>query len=267
MRCIYINLADAADRRARIEATFARCAPAGWRLERLEASGPADVADIPGPLTPAEKGCFLSHRRALEAACAEPGDVMILEDDADFTARSFAVLEQLAAATEGGWELLWTDPSLMAVREFVSCAVDYPELAASGRFRVTDLRGVVFTGATAYVVREAAKRGLLDRLAGATFDRPYDLKLRDLVHAGEVRGAYVFPFVTTLAGQADQSTIIGQAPLHERARNLFRRLMFIDRDLAGCRAAAAALSERAEADDHAMVCSAILGALLAPQQA
>jgi GR25 family glycosyltransferase involved in LPS biosynthesis len=262
MRCLYINLAQADERRRRIEESFSKLAPPNWTLERIEAAGQGDVTNVLGTTTPAEKGCFVSHRQALKAAITQPGDVMIFEDDATFTARSFEVLEQLLANTEG-WEILWTDPSITAIDEFIQCAIDYPALVAAGRFRIKSLQRVQFVGTSSYIVRESAKRKLLELIDKSDIDRAYDLHLANLVHCGVIGGFYAFPFVTTITELAEESQISDAAGVYEAARNLFRHLMFMDRDLKICKVGSDALLGRVN-DDHAQTCGAIVAALLCP---
>jgi GR25 family glycosyltransferase involved in LPS biosynthesis len=261
MRCLYINLALATDRRQQIEESF-RLAPAGWSLERIEASTPDDVVGVSGHVSPTAKACYLSHRRALEYALKTPGDVMILEDDAAFSSRSFAVIDQLCATT-GDWDVLLTDVALLESSDIINACVAWGAMSPSGRFRIGPLRGVSFAGATAYIVRESAKPRLLGSLAQTTVETPYDFRLRDLFNAGALSGAYVFPFVTTVSPHADASQIsLGAQSLREASYNAFRRVMFMDRDLAAGLQAAEALLDRVQ-DDHARACGAAITALLA----
>ena len=70
--CVFINLADAVARRVAFEADFAAVQEPGWSLTRFEALGPAAVGALAGNLTPAEKGCFASHRAAVAAHADDP---------------------------------------------------------------------------------------------------------------------------------------------------------------------------------------------------
>ena len=106
MQIYYINLARRTDRRAFMEAQFARL---GLEATRIEAVTPDDLTDadrqgkrehwISGALSDAALCCSLSHHRALNAllATSEPWG-LILEDDAVLSTRLPAFLEAFAKA-------------------------------------------------------------------------------------------------------------------------------------------------------------------------
>lgn len=68
MKCHYINLDTATERRATLEANFARCGRPDWSLHRFSALDQATVQElgVPGTRSWREKGCFLSHRSVIE---------------------------------------------------------------------------------------------------------------------------------------------------------------------------------------------------------
>ena len=236
-RCVFINLAAAAERRGAVEASFAAAAPAGWSLERFEALTPSDVAAVPGGLKPAEKACFASHRAALAADLDSAGHLMIAEDDVVFSPRTFAALDQLLAQAPD-WDVLFTDVAFCDLALMVHLARRRDPMAAAGEQMILNLRGRAWNGATAYLVRGSAKARLHAALAAATaMDRPYDLFLRDLCEAGELKAGVCFPFLTTVSAAADASQIqSGPDVVFDQTLSAFRRLMFVERDLDQCRA-------------------------------
>jgi GR25 family glycosyltransferase involved in LPS biosynthesis len=244
MRCLYINLDKAEDRRRSLEQNFRGTAPKTWTLERVSAAGPADVSRVPGRCTPAEKGCFASHIRALEMSLSDAADVLIVEDDEMFSARSFEVIETILAM-RSTWDVLFTDLALVEPPTMVRYGKLWGDLTAAGRHQLDDLSKTFFAGSSAYVVRGGSKRRLLDLLTAiGELDTPYDLVLQALIHGGQISGRMCFPFITTLGPLASDTQIqSAREGLRDRAFNTFRRLMFVDRDLAACSADGAILEQ------------------------
>ncbi|WP_421936317.1 glycosyltransferase family 25 protein [Phenylobacterium sp.] len=261
MKCHYINLDTATARRANLEAAFRAVNPAGWELVRIAASGPDAAAGVQGAITATEKACWLSHRRAIEAALGDDEPVVIVEDDVRFSPRTFPILAALATA-DSEWDLLYSDVILTEISSMVTYARDWPQLARAGNFRMQDLATLPFVGAAGYVVRGGSKRRVLEALDSLPFDRAYDVALRDLIHQGVLQGRACFPFLTAPSVDADASTIQpSQLQFRDAAINAFRRLMFVDRDLEASRRDVAAL-EAAHGDPAATVLGGVLGALV-----
>jgi GR25 family glycosyltransferase involved in LPS biosynthesis len=245
-RCVFINLDEAAERRSQIEASFGRTVRAGWSLERFPALGPPQVSDVPGSLSPAEKGCFASHSSVIAARLDDDDHLFVAEDDAVFSPQTFALVDQLFANQT--WDVIFTDAALCDLALMLQLARQRDAMVARGEYNSIDLKGRSFFGATAYAVRGSSKRRLHAALAARTsLDLPYDLALRDLCHEGALRMAVCFPFVTTVAAQADASQIQGgEHAVFDQTLNAFRRLMYVARDLDICRRDAADLGARCD---------------------
>ena len=261
--CVYINL-DAAERRRRaVEASFARAAPQGWSLQRFAALAPADVADLPGRLSDAEKGCFASHRAALGKALDDEADLFVAEDDIVFSRQAFGVVGGFLGRG-GDWDVLLADVALCDLSLMIHLARARDGMVGRGEYTLVDLARRSWFGATAYAVRGASKRKLHDLLsADSALDQPYDLKLRELGQAGAIRIAACFPFVTTVAAEADRSQI-QQAPhaFFDQTLNAYRRLMYVERDLDQCRRDNARL--RAQCDEPSALVGDIFAAMVTP---
>jgi GR25 family glycosyltransferase involved in LPS biosynthesis len=262
--CVFINLPAAEDRRHSVEASFAASTAGDWRLHRFEALGPPDVASIPGALSPAEKACFASHRAALGERLQDEDPVLIVEDDAVFSPQAFEVLDGLLAQG-GDWDLIFTDAALCDFNLMVHLASRRDGMAARGEYLPVDLKGRSFFGTTAYAVRGASKRRLHAALAAAeALDAPYDLFLRDLIHSGELKAAVAFPFLTSLAPQADGSQIQGgEAQVFDATLNAYRRLMYVARDLDRCRVDAERL-RAANGDEASRMVGAVFATIVSP---
>ena len=112
MECVYINLDSRPDRRRSIESSFDRSRAGGWTLSRFDAVDIARVADVgvPGMASPAEKGCFLSHRNVIRQHLFAEDACMVLEDDAVFGEATCQVIDQsLANLRETDWDIIFTD--------------------------------------------------------------------------------------------------------------------------------------------------------------
>ncbi|HXA38841.1 MAG TPA: glycosyltransferase family 25 protein [Phenylobacterium sp.] len=260
--CVFINLPAAEARRRDIEASFARTAAGAWSLSRFKALGPADVAAIPGALTPAEKACFASHRTALGEHLAGDDPVLIVEDDAVFSPQAFGVLDGLLGRG-GDWDLIFTDAALCDFNLMVHLAARRDGMVTRGEYLPVDLKGRSYFGATAYAVRGSSKRRVHAALAAAELNQPYDLFLRDLIHSGSLKAAVVFPFITSLSAEADGSQIQGDdTAVFDRTLNAYRRLMYVARDLDRCRADAQRLA--AHTDEAARLVGAVFAAVVSP---
>ena len=90
-----------------------------------------------------------------------------------------------------------------------------------------------YAGATAYIVNRKSKDKILGLLPrGGPYDVPYDIQIQQLVAGGKLRAFVTFPFTVALSSQADTSQIRAPNP-QEAAMIAFRRLMCLERDIAG----------------------------------
>lgn len=262
MRARYINLDAAVERRGQVEASFGRAPHGGWELTRFPAVGAADMAQAPGRLQPSEKACFESHRRLIGQHLDDDAPLLVLEDDVAFSSLTFPVLDAMLGGPED-WDLLFTDVAIFEpaqILEFVRAR----ELQARDQEVVTaSLNGMGFVAATAYLIRGSSKAKLYKLLVEAgELDLPYDVHLQQLCARGELKAAVCVPFITTLSDHAGRSQIRDELPASHQALNLFRRLMFIERDPAACVEAARVLQAQLPAPEFAL--GAVVGALSLP---
>jgi glycosyl transferase family 25 len=262
--CVFINLPAAAERRTGLEASFAGAQACGWTLHRFEALGPSQVASVGGALTPSEKACFASHRTALGRHLGDDDPILIVEDDAVFSPQTFGVLDAMLAQA-GDWDVLYTDAALCDFNLMVHLANRRDAMAARGEYQAIDLRGRSFFGATAYAVRGAAKARLHAALAAAeALNQPYDLFLRDLINTGALKAAVCFPFLTTLAPQADASQIQAkETAVFDATLNAYRRLMYVARDLDRCRTDAQRLA--AHTNEASRLVGSVFATIVSPE--
>jgi len=244
--CVYINLAARPDRRAAIERSFEACKAPGWSLTRFEAVDVSQVEawSVPGQARPSEKACFLSHRELIRASVGTGRPVMVLEDDAAFGARSCAVIDRaLGGAVEASWDLLFTDVCAPNVGVWPDLIKLRRQFDRTGETRFVSLNQFNFAGATAYLLNERSKAALLTLLdAVERIDVAVDIHLRRWTHRGALRAFMLFPFPTTLADEAEVSSVqqlSNASP--EAVWNLFRRMVWLERDLAAQASAVEAL--------------------------
>jgi GR25 family glycosyltransferase involved in LPS biosynthesis len=264
MRCVYINLDQAVERRRQNEASLAAAAP---RLQaiRFSAVGAAEAQRTPGRISPGEKGCFLSHLRVLEGAVDDLEPLFVLEDDAVISPRFNSVIQQALAATHLDWDLLFTDVGIGSRDQMLALAKVRHDLIRGGLFRLLDLKDTPFFGSAGYVVKPGSKAKVLRALRQAdSLDVPYDLYLRRLVASGQLKARMCFPFVTTITESGASQIQPGQHAFADLTLNTYRRLMFVDRDLSETRKLAKMLLDRAEEDDGAELTGLVFWALTSP---
>jgi hypothetical protein len=258
---VFINLDGSKERRAAVEASFARAPHEGWTLERFPAVAPGPRTTGAMPL--GAQGCFLSHLDVLAASLDDEAPVFIVEDDVVFSKETFGLVGQLLSARHE-WDLLFTDAIVLELTLLARMARQRRELMAEGRRVLFNAAAEPCAGSTAYVVRGPAKRRLYEALQESDLSRPYDLYLRGLMHQGRFRAGLVFPFVTSVAPAGDRSQIdaADDRDVWRATLNLFRRLMFVERDLDQCRRDAEALL--ANADEEGRVLGAVVAGLTSP---
>jgi GR25 family glycosyltransferase involved in LPS biosynthesis len=242
MDCIYINLDAQTGRRRQIEASFATQRGEGWTLARQPAISAEDLADdaVPGPLRPAERACILSHCLALATAAASDRPTLILEDDAVFARDACRIMDQVLDRTEAGdWDLLFTDLCVANIGMMSELILRRRRLARTGQIELINLQRWNFAGATAYIVSPRCAAAILARVEATTVhETPFDLILRAMIWEGALKGLAIFPFITSVTHAANTSTIqVNADNSPELIWNLFRRMAWIDRDLAAEKAA------------------------------
>lgn len=263
MKCLYINLASADDRRRHVEASFAAHAAAGWELIRIPAYDKAEAAAEAGALTPAERACWRSHLRALSFEIEAGEDVLIIEDDTRFTAQLFQIAGPMLAAAK--CDVLFTDLMPTDINLVAGLARRWPDLRQRGEFVLQDLARTGFIGASAYMVRGGARAALIEKLQDPQLqDLAYDIALGRLAQTGGIQARTCFPFLTAPSADADRSQIQSSALDFRHATvHAYRRLMVADRDLPSLRAEIAGLAE-AHGDEGSSLMGAVLGALISP---
>lgn len=176
---VYINLASDTDRRARMEAEFARHAVPGERFEatRWTALPAAEQAarysptlnarQFHKPLVNGEKGCYASHLRCWQWLVDSPhAALVVLEDDVALKpefAAVIAAIEQLA----GGWDMV-----KLIGRDSEKLRRTTPLLPG---FSLIDYRRVPSLTAGYVISRSGAQKLLTSRIP---FGRPIDVDLR-----------------------------------------------------------------------------------------
>lgn len=216
---LYINLDRRPDRRAHMEAEFARLGLAG-RYARLRA-----IADAKP-----ETGCFRSHLKALDEARRMGGIVHILEDDSILSAEFARFMESdaLPALLER-YDILffdmWIDPFDEVVARY-QAAIDSGSavLPLDGSLRIAAMSSYVVAPRSFGKVRKLWRRHLDD-------GKPVDTVTDGLVKEGALTAALTVPFLTGVdidSGTASDVSILTPAS-QERLVKL-RTRFFVDRN-------------------------------------
>ena len=238
MRCLYINLDAASERRAALETSFAQNRAAGWDLHRIPARDSEFVRrrKVPGRLNPCEKACYLSHLTAIELVAGFNKSALVVEDDTMFGPHTFPLLEALVNQVNPqlAWDLMFTDVGFCHPVVVAQLLLMRRQLARTHTIDLKPLKGAGFFGASAYVVNPRSAARVLKELKVDRFDVPFDLACRQKVDLGSIRGVFTFPFLTTLSPLADRSTIVRERRDEPegvgRSWNLLRRLLWVEGD-------------------------------------
>ena len=234
MECYFINLDSQPERREYLQRNFALHKAPGWFLNRIQAVDREYVNQhaVKGIIRDGEKGCFLSHFRAIKEALEAPGHVMILEDDAMFGPSSCAsIAATLPKLPDDGWDLLFTDLSIYYAPLMVAMMQERRDCMRGAGQPLMNMGEIPFNGSTAYVVNQASKARMLELMSIDALDLPYDVFLRDRIRQGKLRSFVTFPFATSLSEYADSSMVQDHHSDKERIiLNAFRRFIWVDRD-------------------------------------
>lgn len=249
MDCHYINLDSAGERRATLEANFARCKRQGWELQRFTALDEAIVEknQVSGKRSWREKACFLSHRSVIERQPDDGRSFMVVEDDVHFGLSSLEIIEGILAENhDAQWDLLFTDISVQQIETMMMLAGNRKKLMEKRMVIPVDLATIFFVGATAYVVNGASRRKLLTYLTdGIPVDTEYDIYLYKGIARGALKAAVLFPFVTTLSEHSANTQIqLANTRTANMARDTFRRMMWLESSAASYSADLAKIENR-----------------------
>jgi GR25 family glycosyltransferase involved in LPS biosynthesis len=243
MDCIYINLNSATERRLKFESNFEARKTPNWTLSRFAAIDTDTVKNnnVAGECSPAEKGCFLSHKVIIESNLAHDKSIFILEDDASFGVRTCNLIDGILAQNRNlDWDILFTDVCIPHLTTMMDLLKFRRELTAKKiEVAFMKLSKTNFNGSTAYIVNAKSKQKLFDQLNYATeLNIPYDLYLRSLIHISALKGYSLFPFVTSLSDFSDISQVkLPGANRDELTWNMFRKMIWLERNLASCTSA------------------------------
>ena len=196
------------------------------RYRRFEAIDGRALSEMRSPLSPGERGCFMSHYHCIVEGAEGERHLHIVEDDVVFAPQTPFLLGGATSAPVHSWDILFTDifipTSLNAVYNFMqayrdSGMVDQQRLPIDHRMpsavAFLELKGIGFAGATSYVVNRNSRhklRRLLDAELDRGPDEPIDMVYRKLSNAGEIKVACTIPFLTSITSASLRQTTIGE---------------------------------------------------------
>ena len=124
-------------------------------------------------------------------------------------------------------------PSAIAIT-FLTAQQDIPHiLKLQQKTQLLNLNNFSFAGATSYIINPLSLIKV-DRLLSQeeSLDVPYDIYLRTLVEKDILKGYVVFPFITTLSNDSEESQIqLTKTANTDTIWNTFRRMIWLERDL------------------------------------
>jgi GR25 family glycosyltransferase involved in LPS biosynthesis len=246
---LYINLDRSTDRRREIEAELQKHNLAGL-YARFPAVDGAKEAPASSKLKPGETGCFLSHYRALLAACEAGAGVHLLEDDAILSDQLSPTAKLiLGSRIFEQYDILFTDtfvhPNLQEIKNykqiFDALIPDPANPPPAIKFKTFSLAGRNMATTPSYFVGARTIPRVLDvfkREIDAGLSLPLDLFMRKAVDDGRLRIGCLFPFLTSVRLEHILNTTIAARDKQETnlsvlALALLRYSFFVGRDLEG----------------------------------
>jgi GR25 family glycosyltransferase involved in LPS biosynthesis len=238
LRCVYINLDRAVERREALEASFAKHATPGFELVRFPAIDTKHPQLIPGKVRAADRACFMSHRQVVLDHPDDGPPLMVMEDDVQFGPTFFRTIGDILASPKLNWDIIFTDVCVPNTAMMAELARARPKLVQGGTMRVTmvDLVKAPYAALAGYGVNPKSLRKMKAMLRSIRqMDCAYDMFVRALVHQKHLKAAVTFPFLTTLSEHSEVSAIqADDTSATDLIWNTFRKAMWADRDLAAC---------------------------------
>jgi len=234
MKCYYINLGMATNRKLNIENNFLENNSRRWTLTRFPAIDVKYVErnKIPGKLRSAEKACFLSHKYAIKQNLNATEPILVMEDDAAIGKSTCEVVDNfIENSKKFEWDIMYTDVCFTRPNVMVELIQLRKHLSIRKEIRMLNLADFIFGGATSYILNPKSSEKVFNLLNSKTsLDIPYDIYLRQMIKENKIKGFVIFPFVTTLSSISDKS----QIQLEETANtdlvwNTFRKMIWMDR--------------------------------------
>jgi len=234
MKCYYINLDVATNRKLNIEKNFLENNSGQWGLIRFPAIDVKYVENnkIAGNLRSNEKACFLSHKFAIKQNLSAIEPILIMEDDAVIGKSTCEILDNfIKLSNKFEWDILFTDICVPQPTKMIELIELRKKLSASNKTQILNLANFGFAGATSYILNPNSLEKVFRLLdAKDTLDIPYDLYLRKLIFENKLKGFVIFPFVTTLSSESDASQIqLDDTANTDLVWNTFRKMIWMDK--------------------------------------
>lgn len=183
-------------------------------------------------LPPGQLGCWLSHLATWRQAEANGMHLHLLEDDAALSPLLLRVLSEMNSDDQS-WDLIFTDVYFHpppTPEQFAQLNSARQAFLQRNKISLINLQQLAFTGTTSYVVNQRSLRRLGELLEGQwQRNQTIDVVLQQLVRCGELRARLLFPFLSTLAPEHEQSTAGLEGPAI-KSLDAFRQAWFYAAD-------------------------------------
>ncbi len=234
MKCFYINLDKEFTRRANIENNFLDNKIEGWSLNRYPAIGIDYIKEnnIKGIQRDGPKACYLSHKYLIKENINSQSPIFILEDDAMFGKNTCKILNDLFAAINFEWDILFTDVCVPYPEQMIKLIRMRKVLSKKNNIIYLNLSEFIFAGTTAYIINPKSIKKILNLIDVKSIDIPIDLLLRKLIADKKLKGFVTFPFITTIS----QDSCFSQTQPNNNFKtdyiwNLFRQMIWLERNV------------------------------------
>lgn len=231
----YINLDSAKSRRELIEANLAQFDSASVKVHRVPACDVGYVKrnQIRGELKEAEKGCFVSHIKAIEMSLLNDGPALILEDDALLSPQSVSIINNQISMINISADIAFVDLTITDLKSMCILYRMYRRSIDISRVDFLNASEIGFAGAAAYLLTNVSKIKLYRLLSDIKkYDVPYDIMLRNYTADRTLISGFFFPLIATKAAASLNSSIQETGDYANTILHSFSKLMYIDRDVA-----------------------------------
>ncbi|MFA5631965.1 MAG: glycosyltransferase family 25 protein [Porticoccaceae bacterium] len=213
---VFINLDISYDRRESCTKQLNDCNLI-TRYRRLSGiDGKTAVKSYPNlSFTAGKLGCWLSHIKAMELGLEHDCHHHILEDDFLLTPvfKNFSEKFENLVVPLNDWDIIFTDVDVAGMRDVsaMSKLIKQAEkLVVEKRVVFQDARSLFAAGNSSYIInRERKERVLTLMRHGPKTGLPNDLYMRKLIREGVLKAFVTVPFVTSVSGHFNNSTIWG----------------------------------------------------------
>lgn len=202
VRCFYINLESAKNRKKDLESDFLRNKTKNFQLTRIQAIHAKEIGENKGQITKTDRAVNRSHLKALKEAQKATEISAIMEDDTFFFKETFPILERLIRKIPDSPPIVIYTDIMVTTPNWIA---EFQRNYERRKLRLKDLKYVQYAGASFYIANRSAIEVMIPYALANLDSQPWDMTMRSLVHKGLLTGKVTTPFLTSVNANADNS--------------------------------------------------------------